>query len=61
MPRKAFGGTKHFSQAYQNTGADIIVKVKRRDEIYEILWQQDLIQFGKVLKGGETSEKESII
>jgi hypothetical protein len=35
--KKAFGGTKHFSQVYQGNRADIIMKMKGRDEIYEIL------------------------
>jgi len=38
LPRKASGGTKHISQVYQDNRADIIVKMRRRDEIYEILW-----------------------
>jgi len=50
LPRKASSGTKHISQVYQGNRADIIMKMKGRDEIYEILRQQDLIQSGKVLK-----------
>jgi hypothetical protein len=60
LARKAFAA-QSMSRKFAKAPADIIMKVKRRDEICEILWPQDIIKSGKILKGGESSEKESII
>jgi hypothetical protein len=60
LARKAFAAQR-MSRKFAKAPVDIIMKVKRRDEICEILGPQDIIKSGKILKGGESSEKESII
>jgi hypothetical protein len=62
LARGASTSPKYVSRVHQATRGYIITKNKEEVcDICEILWKQDLAESGKVMKGGETSEKEGII